>query len=337
MNFDDKLNNLQKNNEQNYDMDFNVQNTPNYSENSSYIDYSQEQSFNNPNAQINNEQYGNSSDPRNNSPHNNPNSQWMQQNQQNVYHGTGGYSPYNQQHGYPSSPYNQPQSQGQPYNQPYNQPHNQPYNQPYNQQYGQPHGQIPPQQPFHSPYGYGYRETNFESRNIVRQMNQYSNPNNDASTKQLGKRFLAAILDGIFMSIPSTLLALLFIVPSLKQILETPFNDAENAVIAIQLLAGKISSLSIINLVVFVAYYIILPAYVLQGRTLGKKLMKLRIATIEGDEIPDVVTLIKRELLGKFLSSFLLIGYFMILFSKNRSGLHDKIAKTKVIDDDGIY
>ena len=65
--------------------------------------------------------------------------------------------------------------------------------------------------------------------------------------------------------------------------------------------------------------------------------MKLRIATIEGDEIPDVVTLIKRELLGKFLSSFLLIGYFMILFSKNRSGLHDKIAKTKVIDDDGIY
>jgi uncharacterized RDD family membrane protein YckC len=321
MNFSDKLNNLQNNNGQNYNMDFDVQNTFNYNENSSYIDYTQEQPFNNPNAQINNEEYAYSNDPKNNSPYNNPNSQWMQQNQQNVYHGTGGYNPYNQQHSYPSFPYNQPQGQGQPHNQPYN----------------QSYGQIPPQQPFHSPHGYGYEETNFESRNIIRNMNQYNNTNNDVSTKRLGKRFLAFILDGIFFNIPSSLLALLFVVPSFKKVIETVLYMEEDFAYAVDMLAGKITALSIINLIVFIAYYIIVPAYVLQGRTLGKKLMKLRIATIEGDEVPDVVTLIKRELLGKLLSSFFLIGYFMILFTKNHSGLHDKIAKTKVIDDDGIY
>lgn len=329
MNFGDKLNNLknnneQKNDEQKNDMNYNAQNTPYYGQNSSYIDYSQEQSFNAPN-QYNNEQYPYPNNAQYNNPFSNPDSQWMQQDYSNAYNESEGYNPYNQQHGYPPSPHYQPQ--GQPYNQPYNQP------------YGQHYGQMPPQQLFHSPQGYGYGETNFESRNIVRQVNQYGVTNDDSSTKQLGKRFLAAILDGIFISIPTTLLALLFVIPSIKQVVDATLymEDTGNIFAVMQVLAGKISALSVLNLVVFIAYYIILPAYVLQGRTLGKKLMKLRIVTIEGEEIPDVLTLVKREVLGKFLSSFLLIGYFMILFSKNHSGLHDRIAKTKVIDDDGTY
>lgn len=267
MNFHDKLNNLQNNNDPNYNVDFNIQNKGN-----SLYDY--------------------------------PESQWRQQNQQNIQ----GNTPYNK--GYGNAPYNQGYDYPPSYNQAYSQPHN-----------------------------YAYGETSFESRNIIRQMNQYDNPIDNASTKQLGKRFLAGILDGILSSIPSLLLALLFIVPSLRQVLNTVsyIKDAENAVImARQLLAGKIVSLLIINFIVLTVYYIIIPAYVLQGRTVGKKLMKLRIVTIE-EEIPGVITLIKREILGKFLSAFCLIGYFMILFSRNHSALHDRIAQTKVIDDDELY
>ena len=88
---------------------------------------------------------------------------------------------------------------------------------------------------------------------------------------------MAAILDGIFASIPTTLLALLFVIPSIKQVVDATLymEDAGNIFAIMQVLAGKISALSVLNLVVFIAYYIILPAYVLQGRTLGKKLMKL--------------------------------------------------------------
>lgn len=320
MNFSDKLNNLKNNNEQKNDMNYNAQNTPHYRQNSNYIDYSQGQSFNTPN-QYNNEQYPYPDNAQYNNSFSNPDSQWMQQDYSNAYNEPEDYNPYNQQHGYPPSPHYQPQ--GQPYNQPY----------------GQHYGQMPPQQPFHSPQGYDYGETNFESRNIVRQVNQYGVANDDSSTKQLGKRFLAAILDGVFISIPTTLLALLFVIPSIKQVVGAALymENTGNIFAVMQVLAGKISALFVLNLVVFAAYCVILPAYVLQGRTLGKKLMKLCIVTIEGEEIPDVLTLVKREVLGKFLSSFLLIGYFMILFSKNHSGLHDRIAKTKVIDDDETY
>jgi len=319
MNFSDKLNNLsnsngQNNNRQNYDIGFNSQGTtPNYNEDSNPIDYnSQEQSFNNPNTQADNDPFFYSSDPINNSPYNNPD--WMAQ---------------------PYQSYNQPQGQGQPYNQQYGQPYNQPYNQSYNQPYGQ---QLPPQQPFNSVRGQGYGES-FESRNIIKNMNQYGETNSNTSTKRLGKRFLAALLDGIFISIPNTLLALLFIVPTLNQIIEVTQYMPKNktGIYALGALSSKLSTMSLINLVVFVAYYIVLPAYVLHGRTLGKKMMKLRVVTVDGEDTPSVGTFILREVIGKFVSSFLLIGYFMILFSENHSGLHDRIAKTKVVDDDMVY
>ena len=139
--------------------------------------------------------------------------------------------------------------------------------------YGQHYGQIPPQQPFHSPQGYDYGETNFESRNIVRQVNQYGVANDNSSTKQLGKRFLAAILDGVFISIPTTLLALLFVIPSIKQVVGVAlYMENTGSIFAVmQVLAGKISALFVLNLVVFIAYYIILPCLCSSGQNSREK------------------------------------------------------------------
>jgi len=316
MNFNDRLNNLKNNNYsadglQNHNIDSNTQDMPNNNENPNYTNYSQGQPLNNPNLHINEpmnrDRCSPPNEPINNNIYGNQNSQPIQPNI-NAHYGTDGYNSYNQQENY--APYK-----------------------PNQHQQGQPYGQFPPQQPFNSSQGYGYEKPNFESRNIIKQMNQQKSMNSDASTKCLGKRFLAFIIDFILASIPSFLLALLFLIPSVKTVLDTTLYVGGNIIDTLNILSGKIIIMLIINIVIFIIYYIIVPAYILQGRTIGKKMMKLRIVTIEGEEIPDVTTLIKRELLGKFLSSLLLIGYFMILFSKNHSGLHDRIAKTKVIDD----
>ena len=65
--------------------------------------------------------------------------------------------------------------------------------------------------------GYDYGETNFENRNIVRQVNQYGVANDNSSTKQLGKDFWRHIRWSIYQY-STTLLALLFVIPSIKQV-----------------------------------------------------------------------------------------------------------------------
>lgn len=67
------------------------------------------------------------------------------------------------------------------------------------------------------------------------------------------------------------------------------------------------------------------------GQTPGK--MALRIKVIRTDGGPMIYgRAVKREILGKFVSSVLLgIGYIMVAFDSQKQGLHDKIANTYVI------
>ena len=67
------------------------------------------------------------------------------------------------------------------------------------------------------------------------------------------------------------------------------------------------------------------------GQTPGK--MALRIKVVQSDGNPLTYgRAVKREVLGKFVSSILLgIGYLMVAFDNQKQGLHDKIADTYVI------
>ncbi len=93
---------------------------------------------------------------------------------------------------------------------------------------------------------------------------------------------------------------------------------------------------NIVGGVIYFSYLVFFPTYFIfftykYGKTPGKKIMGIEIISTCGDKITLAQT-IKREFLGKILSGMLLgAGFFMVIFSKNKQGLHDKIAKTLVV------
>jgi uncharacterized RDD family membrane protein YckC len=65
------------------------------------------------------------------------------------------------------------------------------------------------------------------------------------------------------------------------------------------------------------------------GQTPGKKVMAIQVVREDGKPI-DWTTAIIRYI-GTLLSSFLYIGYLMIIWDSRKQGLHDKLAKTLVV------
>ena len=117
---------------------------------------------------------------------------------------------------------------------------------------------------------------------------------------------------------------------------------------------------NIVYVVISIGYFIVFQ-YLNKGQTLGKKLMKIRIVNQEEKE-PNIIQMILRtcitnEILPKiliiifvtfvsknnFLSiysvitvltyAFIIITVFMILYRKDKLGLNDIIAKTKVVKE----
>lgn len=120
------------------------------------------------------------------------------------------------------------------------------------------------------------------------------------------------------------------------------------------------TTINIVYVVISIGYFIVFQ-YLNKGQTLGKKLMKIRIVNQEEKE-PNIIQMILRtcitnEILPKiliivfvtfvsknnFLSiysvitvltyAFIIITVFMILYRKDKLGLNDIIAKTKVVKE----
>lgn len=84
-----------------------------------------------------------------------------------------------------------------------------------------------------------------------------------------------------------------------------------------------------INNVVGVLYFVLLTY--LNQATIGKKMLGLKVVTLKRTN-PGLLTIIIREVLGKFVSAIvLLLGFLWILFDKDKQGWHDKIAGTIVV------
>lgn len=65
--------------------------------------------------------------------------------------------------------------------------------------------------------------------------------------------------------------------------------------------------------------------------TIGKKILGIKVVSTGGDTL-SLGQIIKRETIGKLLSGlFFGIGFLMVIFTKDRQGLHDKLAKTYVV------
>lgn len=124
----------------------------------------------------------------------------------------------------------------------------------------------------------------------------------------VGKRFLAMIIDGLILGFISYLI----------------FGRGDSYTI-------PSFGMSLGPVILSGLYFIIQESSSRQA-TLGKRVMNIHIETSDGKDLDFLKATIRFA--GKFLSSLiLLIGYIMAFFSKENLTLHDRIAKTIVVED----
>ena len=119
-----------------------------------------------------------------------------------------------------------------------------------------------------------------------------------------GIRFVAMLLDGIIIGIPIFLLTLFF-----------------------KTLLG-IDAFSYILQLAAIIFTIYMDG--MKGGTPGKLILKLKIVNDQGKLIGIPAAILRY--IGKFVSMLTFgIGFLMILWTKKKQGLHDKIAGTFVV------
>lgn len=161
-------------------------------------------------------------------------------------------------------------------------------------------------------------------------INPYQTPNSDVSAVNdaaaelagRGQRLAASIIDGLLsLAVMIPLMIGMGIFSYTEQGQEPPFTLTLTA--------------TAIGFVVFIAFhYVLLNKY---GQTIGKWLLKIRIADLNGDK-PDVKTiLLKRYLPISAVGLVPVAGQFMpmvdvlFIFRKDRRCVHDLIAGTQVL------
>lgn len=92
--------------------------------------------------------------------------------------------------------------------------------------------------------------------------------------------------------------------------------------------------LSVVVIVVYIGYGTFCTI-VYDGKTIGKKLMKLKVVPDSNEKMTKSFLL--RELLGKVVVNSTVIvpvvSVFLVLFGKDKRAVHDYIGKTRVIID----
>lgn len=130
----------------------------------------------------------------------------------------------------------------------------------------------------------------------------------------IGKRFLAAFIDGIILSLVGTIV---------NVILAAVLGGGGDGAVAAQA-AG-----SLVSLLIGWAYFAIQESSPKQA-TIGKQAMGLVVTDTEGQPISFVKASIRH--FSKILSALILmIGYIMALFTEKKQALHDMIAGTLVL------
>ena len=116
--------------------------------------------------------------------------------------------------------------------------------------------------------------------------------------------------------------------------------------------------INIINCVIIILYFVVLPLYT-NGQTLGKKIFKIKIVREDKEDLTANELIIRNIVVNGLLNTFLafclvfllsgfeyftitsILGFIqfvlvvvsacMIIFRKDKKGLHDIITKTKVV------
>ncbi|MDI9469518.1 MAG: RDD family protein [Bacillota bacterium] len=238
----------------------------------------------------------------------------------------GGY----QQQQYTQQPggYQQPQYTGQPggYQQ---QP--QYTQQPYT---GQPGGYPPPYTPAADPVM--LLEYPDQTRRYVRLASK-------------GRRFGAYLLDGLFLSIPSVIIATIYSMSTINKLRETDWsaferyrgyteNPFSEPIFELTFsMIGNFFVLSVVLFIISMLYMSIVPLFT-GGRTPGKMVLKLRPVSTSGYTLSRG-SIFLRQFVGLGLLSSLsggittIVSAIMILVNDKRQGIHDYMCDGVVIDE----
>ena len=143
------------------------------------------------------------------------------------------------------------------------------------------------------------------------------------------KRLLAYIIDSMFISIASIIV--LFAIgqgSELTAIVESSGDDIENMlknlVPIIQILTG-------IQLALGVLYFGVYQP-ISNGATLGKKLLHIRIVSIDGSEF-SVLNAILRYIVNAISMQLCFLLGLVMFFTSYKQALHDLLVKTTVVDE----
>jgi uncharacterized RDD family membrane protein YckC len=133
-----------------------------------------------------------------------------------------------------------------------------------------------------------------------------------------GKRLLAYLVDMILFMIVVTLIST--VVTFLM------FNTSDNPQ---ESLKSYSTMMNIFIPLLLLLYFALMESSAKQG-TLGKMLMKIKVINAEGERLSKKDAFIRN--IARYLSGIILgLGYIMIMFTKEKQSLHDKLAKTYVI------
>ncbi|MET9347852.1 RDD family protein [Streptomyces termitum] len=143
-----------------------------------------------------------------------------------------------------------------------------------------------------------------------------------------GRRILARLIDWVIIAVPLALIGIPFDIYDRVSEDGADFQDA--------ITGGGQLAFQLISIVAYVAYDTVLTAQ--NGQTLGKRLMKLRVAMLNDGSTPPMSQSLLRAVV-LWLPALIccaclwpLLLLILILVDKPyRQGLHDKAAKTVVV------
>ncbi|MFF1506244.1 RDD family protein [Streptomyces sp. NPDC058326] len=146
-----------------------------------------------------------------------------------------------------------------------------------------------------------------------------------------GKRILARIIDWLIIAIPLAVIGIPFDIYTRATEDGNDFGDTVNS-----LNGGSQLVFQLITIVAYVAYDTVMTAR--NGQTLGKKLMKLRVAMLNDGSTPPMSQSLLRALVLWLPALIccaclwpLLILILILVDKPYKQGLHDKAAKTVVV------
>ncbi|MFF0479687.1 RDD family protein [Streptomyces sp. NPDC004435] len=145
---------------------------------------------------------------------------------------------------------------------------------------------------------------------------------------ETGRRILARLVDWVIVAVPLAIIGIPFDIYDRATRDDTDFQDAVTG--------GSSLVFQLLTIVAYVAYDTVLTAQ--NGQTLGKRLMKLRVAMLNDGSTPPMSQSLLRAVV-LWLPALvccaclwpLLILILILVDKPYKQGLHDKAAKTVVV------